>query len=207
MTVNRQPSTVNRQPSTVNRQPSTKRAQGTKIMAGLYHLESTQFLPITLAEAWDFFSTPDNLPFLTPPYLKMVITGRSNSQTIYPGQIISYRLKPLLGIPVSWVTEITHTAGPAEEQTNDSAKPYQCFFVDEQRFGPYAFWHHAHFFKEADGGVEMRDLVHYKLPLGFLGRLAHSIFIRRQLEGIFEFRRKFLENKYPKPILRKKEPV
>jgi ligand-binding SRPBCC domain-containing protein len=153
-------------------------------MPSLYHLESTQFLPIRLSEAWDFFSTPDNLKFLTPGYLQMEITSRSGSKTIYPGQIISYRLTPLFGIPVSWVTEITHVGDKS-------------YFVDEQRSGPYAFWHHAHFFKEVPGGVEMRDLVHYKLPLGFLGRLANRIFVARQLEDIFEYRKKFLENKYP----------
>jgi ligand-binding SRPBCC domain-containing protein len=154
------------------------------LMAALYVLEDIQFLPISLAEAWDFFSSPDNLSALTPDYLRMVITSRSGSTKIYPGQIISYRLKPLFGIPVSWVTEITHVSD-------------RSFFVDEQRSGPYAFWHHAHFFREVPGGVEMRDLVHYKLPLGFLGRWAHALFVRRQLEDIFIYRKKFLETKYP----------
>ncbi len=153
-------------------------------MPPLYSLESTQFLPISLPEAWDFFSKPDNLKELTPEYLQMVILSRSGSTKAYSGQIISYRLKPLLGIPVSWVTEITHL----EDHR---------YFVDEQRFGPYAFWHHSHFFREVPGGVEMRDLVHYKIPLGFLGRIAHSIFVRRQLEGIFSFRKTYLEKKYP----------
>ena len=153
-------------------------------MPALYSFENVQFLPVSLAEAWNFFSTPENLKELTPPYLHMVVQSRSGSNRIYPGQIISYRLKPMLGIPVSWVTEITHVV-------------HANFFVDEQRFGPYAFWHHAHFFREVSGGVEMRDLVHYKLPLGFLGQFANRLFVRRQLEGIFQYRKKFLENKYP----------
>ena len=153
-------------------------------MPGLYMLESTQFLPVSLKEAWDFFSTPDNLSELTPPGLSMKITSRSGSYKIYAGQIISYRLKPLLGIPVNWVTEISHV-----EDLH--------YFVDEQRFGPYSFWHHAHFFREVSGGVEMKDLVHYKIPFGILGRWAHGLFVRRQLENIFAFRKKFLETKYP----------
>jgi len=155
-------------------------------MASIYWLEKTQFLPISLAEAWEYFSNPENLKDLTPDYLEMVIESRSGSEKIYPGQIIIYRIKPLLGIPMSWVTEITHVQ-------------HQSFFVDEQRFGPYAFWHHAHFFREVSGGVEMRDLVHYKIPLGFLGRWANRLFIRRQLEGIFDYRKIFLDTKYGRP--------
>jgi len=153
-------------------------------MASIYQLENIQRLPITLTEAWDYFSNPENLKELTPPYLRMVIEARSGSEKIYPGQIIIYRIKPLLGIPMSWVTEITHVQK-------------ESFFVDEQRFGPYAFWHHAHFFREVSGGVEMRDLVHYKIRLGVLGSLANHLFIRRQLEGIFTFRKNFLNTRYP----------
>jgi len=153
-------------------------------MPKLYILETTQFLPIPLEAAWDFFSTPDNLRELTPDYLQMVISSRSGRKQIYSGQIICYRLKPLLGIPVSWVTEITHV-----EQHK--------YFVDEQRFGPYAFWHHAHFFREVQGGVEMHDLVHYKLPLGLLGRWANTLFVGRQLDEIFKYRKRVLDNKFP----------
>ena len=152
-------------------------------MPAVHIFESKQFLPISLSEAWDFFSTPDNLRVLTPDYLQMTITSRSGALKIYTGQIISYRLKPIFGIPVSWVTEITHVSE-------------RCFFVDEQRFGPYAFWHHTHIFLAVPGGVEMRDMVHYKLPLGFLGRWAHMLFVRRQLEDIFNFRKNYLDQKY-----------
>ena len=153
-------------------------------MSKVNTLENIQFLPISVFEAWDYFSNPENLKDLTPPYLGMVIESRSGSKKIYPGQIIQYRIKPLLGIPLNWVTEITHV------QEGE-------FFVDEQRFGPYAFWHHAHFFREIPGGVEMRDLVHYKLPLGFLGRWANRLFVRRQLEAIFLFRKNFLRSRFP----------
>jgi ligand-binding SRPBCC domain-containing protein len=100
---------------------------------------------------------------------------------MYPGQIISYRVKPLMGIPMTWVTEITHV---------EDMK----FFVDEQRIGPYTMWHHEHHFREVEGGVEMTDIVSYKLPLGFLGRLAHLMFVKRQLNGIFEYRAKVIKN-------------
>ena len=153
-------------------------------MASVFLLESRQFLPISLKEAWEYFSNPENLRDLTPPYLEMEIQTRPDATIIYPGQIIQYRIRPLWGIPMTWVTEITHVQEGA-------------YFVDEQRFGPYAFWHHAHFFREVAGGVEMRDLVHYKIPLGFLGRWANRLFVRRQLEDIFEFRKNYLKNKYP----------
>jgi ligand-binding SRPBCC domain-containing protein len=99
---------------------------------------------------------------------------------MYPGQVMTYKVKPLLGIPLFWMTEITHVQ-PGK------------FFVDEQRFGPYNMWHHQHHFREIPGGVEMTDLVHYKLPLGFLGDIAHKIFVHRQLEGIFKFRYRKVE--------------
>jgi len=102
---------------------------------------------------------------------------------MYPGQVITYTVKPLLGIPLFWMTEITHV---------QEGK----YFVDEQRFGPYALWHHQHHFKEVDGGVEMIDIVHYKLPLGPLGSLANFLFVRKQLKGIFDYRLRFLETHF-----------
>lgn len=98
---------------------------------------------------------------------------------MYPGQIIEYIVKPVLGIPNKWVTEITHVV---ENK----------FFVDEQRFGPYALWHHKHFLKEIPGGVEMEDLIHYKVPFGVIGQLVNPILVRPKLEEIFEFRKKKL---------------
>jgi ligand-binding SRPBCC domain-containing protein len=99
---------------------------------------------------------------------------------MYPGQIITYTVKPVLGIPLPWMTEITHVADKE-------------YFVDEQRFGPYALWHHKHFFRKIEGGVECIDKVDYKLPLGFLGSIAHSLFVKKQLKGIFNYRHKKLE--------------
>lgn len=103
-----------------------------------------------------------------------------STRKMYAGQVITYTVKPILGIPLFWMTEITHVQDGS-------------FFVDEQRVGPYALWHHQHHFQVIPGGVEMTDLVHYKVPLGWLGNLANLIFVRRQLQGIFEFRRVKLE--------------
>jgi ligand-binding SRPBCC domain-containing protein len=138
-------------------------------------LKTVQKLPVSLEEAWSFFSHPKNLAVMTPEYLNLRFTNELFGEEMYPGQVMTYRVKPLLGIPLFWMTEITHV------------EPGR-FFVDEQRFGPYSLWHHQHHFREITGGVEMTDLVHYKLPLGFLGDIANSLFVRRQLDGIFRFR-------------------
>jgi hypothetical protein len=146
----------------------------------VYSLQQTQFLPISLDEAWDFFSHPKNLAVMTPEYLNLKFTNELFGEEMYPGQVMTYKVKPLLGIPMFWMTEITHV------------EPKK-FFVDEQRVGPYALWHHQHHFKVVEGGVEMTDIVHYKAPLGILGDIAVHLFIKKQLEGIFEFRRKKVE--------------
>lgn len=143
----------------------------------VYTLKQTQFLPITLEAAWDFFSHPRNLAVMTPEYLNLKFTNELYGDAMYPGQVITYKVKPILGIPLFWMTEITHVV-PGK------------FFVDEQRFGPYALWHHQHHFNAVEGGVEMTDIVHYKAPLGFLGDIAVSLFIKKQLDGIFAFRKK-----------------
>lgn len=138
-------------------------------------LKTVQKIPVSLEEAWDFFSHPKNLAVMTPAYLNLRFTNTLYGEEMYPGQVMTYRVKPLFGIPLFWMTEITHV------------QPGR-FFVDEQRFGPYSLWHHQHHFREIPGGVEMTDLVHYKLPLGFLGDIADKLFVRKQLEGIFQFR-------------------
>ena len=155
-----------------------------------YVLERTQVLPISLAEAWDFFSSPHNLEKITPPGMGFEVLSHSNTSKIYAGQIITYYVRPILNIKLFWMTEITHVA---EKQ----------YFVDEQRFGPYAFWHHTHFFKEVPGGVEMRDQVHYKLPFGILGAMVHGFMVKKQLQDIFDYRYQYLERKFGKynPVL------
>jgi ligand-binding SRPBCC domain-containing protein len=143
-------------------------------LTDMYELHTKQKLPISVTEAWAFFSDPKNLREITPTYMGFDILSGADRK-VYAGQIIRYTVKPLLGLKLNWVTEITHVA------------PGQ-FFVDEQRFGPYAFWHHKHFLHPIEGGVEMEDWVHYKLPMGPLGQLAHAVFVRRQLQGIFDYR-------------------
>ncbi|MBU6340264.1 MAG: SRPBCC family protein [Bacteroidetes bacterium] len=142
----------------------------------VYTLQRTQQLPITLDQAWEFFSAPHNLKTITPPHLGFVVhSDPAFLQEMYAGQIITYTVRPLLGIPLFWMTEITHVEKGR-------------FFVDEQRVGPYAIWHHQHHFKSIPGGVEMVDLVHYKVPLGWMGNLANFLFVRRMLNQIFDFR-------------------
>lgn len=146
----------------------------------VHTIKTIQKLPVPLAEAWDFFSHPKNLALLTPPYLNLRFTNELYGEEMYPGQIITYRVKPLLGIPLFWMTEITHVE-------------HHRYFVDEQRTGPYSIWHHQHHFREIEGGVEMTDIVHYKNPLGVLGTIANELFVKKQLEGIFSFRYKRAE--------------
>lgn len=141
-------------------------------------LQRSQVLPISLSTAWQFFSDPRNLPVITPPDLGFQITSELPEQ-MYAGMVVSYQVAALAGIKVSWVTEITHMREPV-------------FFVDEQRFGPYRFWHHQHHFKAVAGGTEMTDLVSYQLPLLPLGLLAAPV-VRRRLDYIFNYRKQVLE--------------
>lgn len=151
----------------------------------VYKLEAVQILPLTLEEAWDFFSTPKNLEKITPKELDFKILPDFKDEKMYPGQIINYIVKPVLGIPMRWTTEITQVINAQ-------------YFVDEQRFGPYAFWHHKHFFKSVDNGVEMTDIVHYAIPFGIFGTLAHVLFVKNKLNSIFSFRKQTLEDYFSK---------
>ena len=141
----------------------------------IYTLHATQRLPITMSEAWEFLSDPKNLKVITPDYMGFHILSGAD-RPMYAGQIIQYIVTPVMGIKTKWVTEITHV----KDMT---------YFVDEQRFGPYALWHHKHFIKEIEGGVEMEDIIDYKLPLGWLGQLAHPILVKPKLKEIFDYRR------------------
>lgn len=142
-------------------------------------LRQIQRLPITVEEAWDFFSHPKNLAVITPPHLNLKFTNELHGEEIYPGQIITYKVKPLLRIPLFWMTEITHVERHK-------------LFVDEQRKGPYSLWHHQHHFKPIPGGVEMTDLVHYRLPFGPFGMLGKPI-IDKQLSRLFSYRKEKVE--------------
>ena len=148
----------------------------------LYRLETVQNLPISQKEAWDFLSDPKNLKRITPEYMGFeILSGASDK--MYAGQIIQYVVTPVMSIPTKWVTEITHV---------DEGK----YFVDEQRFGPYALWHHKHFIKPIHKGVEMIDIIDYKIPFGILGQLVHPIIVAPKLKEIFEFRKHALNEMF-----------
>ncbi len=154
-------------------------------MSKVYHIKSVQHIPVPLKEAWSFFSKPDNLQQITPPYMGFRIISKHHGEVMYPGQVIEYKVKPVAGIPLYWMTEITHVAD-------------QRYFIDEQRFGPYSLWHHQHHFEAVDGGTLMTDIVHYKLPLGWIGSLAHQLFVKRQLTKIFDYRYERVETLFGK---------
>lgn len=144
----------------------------------IYTLHTKQNLPITLQEAWDFLSDPKNLKVITPDYMGFK-TLSGDDRPMFAGQIIQYIVTPVAGIPTKWVTEITHVVDKK-------------YFVDEQRFGPYALWHHKHFIREIPGGVEMEDIVDYKVPMGILGQIVHPFLVKPKLKEIFEYREKKL---------------
>ena len=140
-----------------------------------HSIKTVQKIPISLDKAWIFFSNPANLQAITPDNMGFKVISKHHGDTMYAGQIIEYTVNPLLGIPLYWMTEIT--------QIKDNQ-----YFIDEQRFGPYSLWHHQHHFKAIEGGVEMTDIVHYKNPLGVLGRLANTFFVKKKLDTIFNYR-------------------
>lgn len=149
----------------------------------VFKLERKQTINAPLAEVWSFFSSPHNLAEITPENMGFKVTSAPYSGQIYPGQIITYKVSPVLNIPMFWMTEITHVA------ENE-------FFVDEQRVGPYKIWHHEHHFIESEGKVEMTDIVHYQPPFGFLGNIANALFIKNKLNSIFDYRYRVVERTF-----------
>lgn len=139
-----------------------------------------QFIPASPEAVWSFFSGASNLQAITPEYMRFRVTSGDLPEVIYPGMIITYKVSPVLGIPLFWMTEITHVV-PGK------------LFVDEQRRGPYRMWHHQHHFEAQDGGVLMTDIVHYQLPLGIIGEAAHSLFVKKQVAEIFAYRKAAIE--------------
>lgn len=147
----------------------------------IYTLKTTQLLKSNIDTVWDFMSSPENLALITPQYMGFtILSDKEDIKKMYPGQIIHYYVTPVMGIKMNWVTEITHVS-------------HHQFFVDEQRFGPYAFWHHKHFIKEVPGGIEMTDILHYKVPFGFIGNIVNTLFIRHKIKEIFDYRFNKLE--------------
>ncbi len=151
-------------------------------MSKVYKLHRVQLLPTSLEEAWHFFSNPKNLQVITPAFMKFKITDTYGDE-MYAGQLIEYRVRPLLGIPLYWITEITHVKEGE-------------YFIDEQRYGPYSFWHHQHHFKEVENGVEMTDLLHYKIPYYFFGDIANRLLVQKKVAGIFDYREKKIKEMY-----------
>ncbi len=152
-------------------------------MGKIFRLESVQMIPGTIEEVWQFFSDARNLLTITPPFLDLRVRNKEEPEPIHRGQRIEYVVRPLLGIPLSWITEITEVEEPG-------------MFVDEQMKGPYRLWRHRHIFKAVEGGVEMKDIVEYQLPFGALGRLFHPIIVKSKLEEIFTYRYDVICRKY-----------
>ncbi len=152
-------------------------------MSKVHRLQRVQLLKLSLEEAWNFFSSPQNLQKITPSYMKFKIIGDTFSEKMYEGQIIEYTVRPLFGIPLYWMTEIMHVQD-------------KVYFIDEQRFGPYSFWHHQHHFKGTKEGVEMTDVLHYKVPFYGLGRVANKLFVQQQVNKIFDYRYKKVEEMF-----------
>lgn len=152
----------------------------------LYTIKAIQNLPIEIEEAWKFFSNPNNLAVITPEWLNFNVTSNLPDK-MYAGMIVSYKVHPVLGIPLNWVTEITQVKEPF-------------YFVDEQRFGPYKLWHHQHHFKETETGVEMTDIVNYALPFDPISRIINSLAVKNRVRGIFRFREKKLGVLFP-PVI------
>lgn len=147
----------------------------------LHILKTTQVLKSDMNTVWKFMSSPMNLARITPDYMGFQILSQEDDlKEMYPGQLIEYYVTPVMGIKMHWVTEITHVQ---DKQ----------YFVDEQRFGPYTLWHHKHFLKEVPEGIEMTDIVHYKIPFGFIGKIANSLFIKNKVKEIFDHRYSVLE--------------
>jgi ligand-binding SRPBCC domain-containing protein len=138
-----------------------------------YQLIKKQKLPVNINEIWDFVSSPANLKDITPDHMGFTVTSNNGSQKMYPGMIITYKVSPILGIKLNWMTEITHV------------KDYE-YFIDEQRIGPYRIWHHEHKLEIIEDGVMMIDIVTYQPPIGFIGAIANSLLIKNQLIQIFD---------------------
>lgn len=135
--------------------------------------------------AWDFFSSPKNLSTITPKDMGFTVLTDHNSEQITEGMVIDYIVSPLLKVPLKWRTRITHV------------KPNKSF-TDFQEKGPYKYWNHFHEFIPNKDGVLMKDTVDYELPFGFLGKIAHLLFVKKKLAHIFDFRYSVLEKLFNK---------
>ena len=151
----------------------------------VHSLKNIQKIPAPLEQVWDFYSNHANLQTITPSYMKFKVISQNHDEKLHSGQIIEYKVRPLLNIPLYWMTEIKNVNPPV-------------YFMDEQRKGPYHTWQHQHFFKAIEGGTEMTDVVLYKNPLGPIGELANLVFVKKKLRKIFEFRFQKMEEIFGK---------
>jgi ligand-binding SRPBCC domain-containing protein len=153
----------------------------------VYKIETVQHVNASVEECWDFFSSPKNLQTITLKNMSFEIED-FDGKRMYPGQIITYTLKPLFGIKMNWVTIITVSK---ENQ----------YFIDEQRFGPYRLWHHKHFFEPTETGTKMIDVVHYVLPFGYLGRIMNRFVVKNKLKAIFDYRHNKIDELFNSKVL------
>lgn len=146
----------------------------------LYSLAREQVVKAPLSVTWKYFSNPHNLKHITPPELGFNVMTPDLPDEIYPGLHIEYRVSPLLKIPLTWVTEISHVEK-------------EVMFADEQRIGPYRIWSHKHFFRKEGKFTHMTDRVDYALPAIPLQGLVHKLIVKGKLEEIFAFRKLAVE--------------
>ncbi len=149
-----------------------------------YQFKRSQHVHATIDDVWDFISSPANLKEITPDHMGFDITSGDLPEKMYPGMIISYKVSPLLGIKMNWVTEIKNVVD-------------RSFFIDEQRVGPYAMWHHQHHIEASGNETMMHDIITYTPPMGFLGSVANTLFIKKNLNEIFDYRRVALTKRFP----------
>lgn len=149
-----------------------------------YQFYNQQKVNTSIDEIWDFISSPKNLKEITPDYMGFdIMNTYQTSEKMYEGMIIGYKVRPLLGIKTTWLTEITHIR---EKK----------FFIDEQRIGPYSMWHHQHFIDPIENGVLMTDIVTYEPPFGFIGAIANKFVIKSKIKQIFDYRTIAVESRY-----------
>lgn len=152
---------------------------------GLYKIQQVQNVPISIEEAWAFFSSPANLAQLTPKEIGFEITSDLGDGEMYPGQILTYNVRPIGGIKMAWATQILQIQKGKH-------------FIDDQLTGPYKIWHHQHHFKAIKGGTEIKDIVHYALPWFAFGPIGHALVVKGKLKEIFDYRTKQVEQIFGK---------
>jgi ligand-binding SRPBCC domain-containing protein len=148
----------------------------------IYQLYRRQTLGMTRKQAWEFFSSPHFLNDITPDFFHVDITSPVPDE-IYAGLMISYQMKAVWGIRMSWLSEISHCQKPLR-------------FIYQQRIGPFEFWSHEVCLNECPDGIVVEDIVFYAMPYGWLGGLLHDLLIGDKLKRIFDTRHDYLETKW-----------